>query len=936
MAAESERSPYPTGNAGGSRVAQTDGLTSTVAAPRRSASESDMMEVPRSTFRSQIQGPAVSQLPKFSHVVPGIAIPTSTAPSVISSRETSPVRSSRRPRNSPSTPRIASRSRKGSVDRSPNRSSSTTTAGSATVPSATAIQRALSKNIKPPILSPPPNADSSSDVPSPDKSTMPLWATSRRSEPETTPPNTSIKRSKPGSDEPAAKTDRSAPRAVNRGNHTPGSALETVQEMASDQSTPSTETILGLPLREDSQLQKIDEDATPKALRVQHIESGSDSGGNKSSEQVDGYRRHAPSGSRGSNNTIIPKRSTTSLSGGGGPRAKPTDGSVRNMIVETETVSSIPQVSLGVVPGDRGNTGRVDPGTLRMKPSTETIRPKKEKKRTRKPAALTTSTASSKADIFEAKVASAVDEADVSDSDETFVYESNPPDPYPIRQNRYHSRTPSATSMASQVDQLAGRSRAGIRDGNHSVTGKRSMKFTNNTFTGNSDDFGDDTARSHPRTDGSGTHTPRHHHIGRYGRNNNLYPSLFDSDSPFPQSQSSAKSPRHFVGNSYRQSRHPASRTNLNYRTISGSKKPHDLYGYDFDAEGADDERTPLVGSPRVTRSRQSGGRRPNSASLRQIEYMQQRHRGVLSRYGACLFVTVLLLFVIGGIISFVVATTKTLVDVQVLDIQNVLASEQEIMLDLNVQAINPNIFPVSIDEIDMNIFAKSRFVGTDKLWRDHDSDMGHEFPRVEQSRKRAEMARLARCAGLAGGGANDNATLVGGMVLARGGVDKGTDPMPTDPAGDPQTMLLGRVFHFDSPLLLEPSPWHYEASTSKGQIRLARPGNKTEEGGTERWERVLQHPFELIVRGVVKYQLPLTSRYYSASVSSSIKVIPDDDDDDDGSGDRNHGPDDNNTATISTRNYTRRDVRTVHDAESMTLDAVRKTIRMVKRAFAA
>ncbi|PYI28253.1 hypothetical protein BP00DRAFT_269849 [Aspergillus indologenus CBS 114.80] len=932
MAAESERSPPPHGTAGGSRVAQTDEAAAALAAPRRSASESDMMEVPRSTFRSQIQGPAVSQLPKFSHVVPGIAIPTPTAPSVISSRETSPVRSSRRPRNSPSTPRIASRSRKGSVDRSPNRpaSNTTTSGGSGTVPSATAIQRALSKSSKPPILSPPPNADSSSDVPSPDKSTMPLWATSRRSEPETTQPNTSLKRSTPGPDDHATKTDRSAPRAVNRGNHTPGSALETVQEMASDQSTPSTETILGLPLREDSQLQKIDEDATPKAPRVQHNESGSDSGGNKSSEPVDSYRRHAPSGSRGSNNTIIPKRSTTSLSGG--PRAKPTDGSVRNMIVETETVSSIPQVSLGVVPGDRGNTGRVDAGTLRMKPSTETIRPKKEKKRTRKPAALTTSTASSKADIFEAKVASAVDEADVSDSDETFVYESNPPDPYPVRQNRYHSRTPSATSMASQVDQLAGRSRAGIRDGNHSVTGKRSMKFTNNTFTSNPDDFGDETIRSHPRADGSGTHTPRHHHIGRYGRNNNLYPSLFDSDSPFPQSQGSAKSPRHFVGNAYRQSRHPGSRANPNYRTISGSKKPHDLYSYDFDAEGADDERTPLVGSPRVTRSRQSGGRRPNSASLRQMEYMQQRHRGFFSRYGACLFITAMLLFVVGAIASFAVMTTKTLVDVQVLDIQNVLASEQEIMLDLNVQAVNPNLFPVSIDDMDMNIFAKSRFVGTDKFWREHDLDTS-PFPRVERSRKRAEMARLARCANSVGCQALE--TEFGSMALARGGVDKGTDPMPTDPAGDPQTMLLGRVFHFDSPLLLEPSPWRYEPSTSKGQIRLARPGNKTEEGGTERWERVLQHPFELIVRGVVKYQLPLTSRYYSASVSSSIKVIPDDGDDDDGNGDHNQSPEGNGTVTISAKKRFSRSLRTVRDPASP-LDVVRNTSRVVKRAFTA
>ncbi|PYH87402.1 putative phospholipid metabolism enzyme regulator [Aspergillus ellipticus CBS 707.79] len=926
MAAESERSPYPNGTSSGSRVAQGDEAASS--APRRSASESDMMEVPRSTFRSQAQGSAASQMPKFSHAVPGgaaAAASTSTTStnSAISSRESSPVRSSRRPRNSSATPRLSSRSRKGSVDHSPNRPIASANPGSGTLPSATVVQRALSQNSKPPVLSPPLNAETTSDVPSPDKSTMPLWATPRRSEQEPSLPNTSIKRSMPLQDDLATK---SAPRAVNRGQ---SSALETVQEMASDQSTPSTDTVLNQPLREESQLQKIDEDATPRASRIIYNESGSDSGENKTSEPMEGSHRHVSSGARGSN-TLLPKRSSTSLSGG--PRAKPTDGSVRNMIVETETVSSIPQVSLGVATGDRGNTGRVDTGTLRMKPSTETIRPKKEKKRTRKPATLASGAASSKADIFEAKVASAVDEADVSDSDETFVYESNPPDPYPVRQNRYHSRTPSATSMASQVDQLAVRSRPGIRDGNHSVTGKRSMKFTNNTFAGGADDPGEESTRSHSRVDGGGTHTPRHHHIGRYGRNNNLYPSLFDSDSPFPQSQTHLKSPRHFIGNGYRQSRHPGSRAAPNYRTINGSKKASDVYGYDFDAEGADDERTPLVGSPRAVRSRHSG-RRPNSASLRQMEYMQQRQRGCFSRYGACVVISFLLFLLVGGMTSFVVASTKTLVDVEILDIQNVLASEQEIMLDLNVQSINPNLFPVTIDDMDMNIFAKSRFVGTDKLWHDHGSDPSH-FPRVEDSKKWAEMARLARCASDAGCLSNETVS----DLSTRGGkgIDKGTDPIPSDPAGDPQTMLLGRVFRFDSPLSFEPSPWNYMASTSKGQIRLARPGNKTEEGGTERWERVLQHQFDLIVRGVVKYQLPLSSRVHSASVSSSFKVTPDGDND---TGDDGHKktPEKNGTVGISGSRPFRRTLHVRSEIpESRTLNTVRKTLGYVKRAFTA
>ncbi|CBF70698.1 hypothetical protein AN5857.2 [Aspergillus nidulans FGSC A4] len=856
MAVESERSPCPDGTAGGPKGAQDDVPTSLT---RRSVSENDMRELPRSNIKSQV--PFISQLPKPSHTAQGVSGPSSTTNSTISSREPSPSSSSQRLRNSTSTSnsRVSSRSRKRALDRSPDRSATTSpNPGPGKLPSQT---------IKPLVLSPPTNVEPSSDPPSPDKSSMPLWAGSRRSEQEPHLPNTSSKRTQVSGDEFAAKSERSAPRSVNRGS---GTALETVQE-ASDQSTPSTDTILLQPAQEDAKLEKIDEDATPKASRI-HTESGSDSGGNKSSEQMEENRRRPPFASKGPN-TILPKRSTTSLSGGS--RSKPADGSVRNMIVETETVSSIPQVGLGVNTGERGGPSRVDAGTLRMKPSTETIRPKKEKRRSRKPAALTSGAASSKADIFEAKVASAVDEADVSDSDETFVYESNPQDQYPVRQSRYHSRTPSATSMASQVDQLAGRSRAAIREGNHSVTGKRSMKFTNNTYTSSVDGDVDEVPRSHSRIDGNGTHTPRHH-IGRHGRQN-MYPSLFDNESPFPQSQGH-KSTRHFVGSSYRQARSGGSRNNPNYRTINSYKKAGEVYGYDFDAEGADDERTPLVGSPRQTRSR--GGRRPNSASLRQMEYMQQRHRSCVSRYGACFLISLLFVLLVGGGTSFIVAITKPLLDVQVVDIQNVLASEQELMLDLNVQAINPNLFPVVIDDINVDIFAKSRYVGTDQFWRE-DAPSLARLARVER-KKRADVTHTTHCTD---GLDCESNGLVGqvGRWKPKGGVDKGTDPIPSDPAGDHQTMLIGRVFRLDSTLTFEASPWHYEPSTSKGQIRLSRPGNSTEKGGTERWERVLQHPFELIVAGAVQYQLPLSSRFHSSSISSSIRVTPDGDDDSDG-----------------------------------------------------
>ncbi|KKZ66420.1 hypothetical protein EMCG_07848 [[Emmonsia] crescens] len=835
-----------------------------------------------------LASPAMLQTPfvgmSYHHRYPsaGRSAPVSSTNSVTSSRETSPIRPLRSI-NSAAASRSVSRSRKNSQELSPNR---------APTPSAVALRRNLSNVNKPQF--PPPLAEPPADLPRPSKSnnmpskhgdSSPQWPTSPRLKSPPPPvlssrnnlPHTSSKRSDhditmanmsskrnpspavevaqcPNAPEEEAddKYNRQNARvALNRGGSGTGSILETVQEAGA-----LTESPVILPREEN-----VDE-SVPFVAKV-GVESGSDSGGNKSKPRISSANTRP--------GDIIAKRSFTSLSAS---RGKLGDAPARNMIIEAETVSSIPQVSLGGGAGERGVSARTDiGGSVRLKASDETIRPKKEKKKpVRKTTTLPAGTVSSKADIFEAKVASAVDEADSSDSAETFVYESNPPDSHPARQLRYHSRTPSTTSMTSQADQYGGRSRLGLRD--QTITGKRSMKFTNAGY-GTLDGDGDQSSgRGSGRTNGH-IHTTRHSHIGRQGRNGHT--SVLDQ-SPFLVSQS-PKTSRHDLSNGSKQ----AYRGSHSYRMTGNPKKNGDSYGYDFDGEGADDERTPLVGSVRVTRSRH--GRRPNSASLRQMEYMEQRQRSCFSRYGFCIIFLVFLFLLIGGATTAVVGLMKPLTDVYVKKIQNVLASEQEIMFGLEVQAINPNLMSLTINDMDVNIFAKSRYVGSESLW--HGSGPRPNIvvvPRTKDSRMRARLSSAVK---------QNTASMSDATTQTTGGVDKGTDPIfrepPEDPAGDPQTMLLGRIFHFDSPLTFESSPWKYEPSVSIGEVRLAKPGNKTEEGGTARWERVLQHPFELIVRGVVKYQLPLTSRMRSASINSKITVVPNDDS---GGGDKGGGDD--------------------------------------------
>ncbi len=445
--------------------------------------------------------------------------------------------------------------------------------------------------------------------------------------------------------------------------------------------------------------------------------------------------------------------------------------------------------------------------------------------------------ASSKADIFEAKVASAVDEANSSDSEETFVYESNPPD-VSDRPRRFHSRTPSATSMASQVDQ-----RNGVRalmDSHHSVAMKKSMKFAN-SYNSNGqqestpvEDDGKGTARSNI---GTGRGTTHHHHIGgRWGRGGgNGHPSLFDNESPFPN----ATKPK-AGNNTTRHSSRPTSPRMANTRMAgTGKKSPQLSSGYDLD-DGADDERTPLISTVRTSRSGRS--RRQQATSMRQLEHQASRHdRSFVARFAGCLVLAIMISLVFSGAIGFMFATTQPLTDVKILALKNIIASEQDVIFDMKVQARNPNLVVVTIESTDLVIFAKSSYAGTDTEWWRHPS--GTDF-------------------------------------LRRGVRRRDDDPLdpPLDDPDDPDTrtnLEIGHAFEFYSPLTFDGSPFHAEPSSSSGQIRITNPGNDTTPAGSQRWGRVVQHEFDLIIQGTLKYTLPLSQKLRSISVKGRVRVKP-------------------------------------------------------------
>jgi hypothetical protein len=392
--------------------------------------------------------------------------------------------------------------------------------------------------------------------------------------------------------------------------------------------------------------------------------------------------------------------------------------------------------------------------------------------------------------------------------------------------------------MASQLDQ-----RNGVRsvlDG-HSVAMKKSMKFANSYSTNppemtTGDDDGRGTARSHM---GTGRGTTHHHHIGRWGRNvGNGHPSLFDTESPFPNATKSKLSGNHSPSNSPQ----PSSPRGFNAK-LNGNGKKSPLLAYDFDNATADDERTPLIGSARLGRSGRN--RRPHSASLRQQERQSRYDQSYRTRFAGCLVLVLMLLIVLGACFAFMFGTTQPLTDVKIVALKSVLASEQDLIFDMKVEARNPNVIGVTIDATDLVIFAKSKYAGTDAEWwkRPHDSD------RIRWGLRRRD--------------------------------DDPLDPFdPPFDGDDPDrskspNMEIGHVCILDSPLTFEGSPFYDTHSTATGQIRLNHPGNTTTPAGSERWGRVLQHEFELIVRGTLKFTLPFSSNYHKVSVEGRTTVKP-------------------------------------------------------------
>ncbi|KAI8885250.1 hypothetical protein K501DRAFT_284429 [Backusella circina FSU 941] len=170
-----------------------------------------------------------------------------------------------------------------------------------------------------------------------------------------------------------------------------------------------------------------------------------------------------------------------------------------------------------------------------------------------------------------------------------------------------------------------------------------------------------------------------------------------------------------------------------------------------------------------------------------------------------------------------IILNASPLMDVEVVGISNVLGTQKELIFNLQVRARNHNWWTIRMTNAAFSVFASSQYVPT--LLNYNTSN---------------------------------------------------TISTAADPAE-----FLGTIYHLEDPLIYQPGGFFKSvSSTATSQIQIKNPGaTKDDNSGNERWSLLIRYPYELTVRGVLKYQLspylPYLTQLHSARVCKMGRIDP-------------------------------------------------------------
>ncbi|CEG66175.1 hypothetical protein RMATCC62417_02803 [Rhizopus microsporus] len=184
------------------------------------------------------------------------------------------------------------------------------------------------------------------------------------------------------------------------------------------------------------------------------------------------------------------------------------------------------------------------------------------------------------------------------------------------------------------------------------------------------------------------------------------------------------------------------------------------------------------------------------------------------------LYVFLGILFTICFTWLIIVMCASPLNDVEVVGISNVLGTQKELIFNLHVRARNSNWWTITMTTAAFSVFASSHYVPT---------------------------------------ALDNNVTYLG-----------------ADPAE-----FLGTIYHLEDPLIYQSGTlFNATVSVATSQIQIKNPGaTKDDMSGNERWSLLIRYPYELTVRGVLKYQIlpfiPSLSQLHSVRVCKMARVDP-------------------------------------------------------------
>ncbi|KAG7915185.1 hypothetical protein KL927_004174 [Ogataea polymorpha] len=182
----------------------------------------------------------------------------------------------------------------------------------------------------------------------------------------------------------------------------------------------------------------------------------------------------------------------------------------------------------------------------------------------------------------------------------------------------------------------------------------------------------------------------------------------------------------------------------------------------------------------------------------------------------------ILVLLSVGFMSGFILATTKELQHTQIDAISDVLISQEELVFNMEVESFNPGFLSITIQDANIDVFARSQYVDAEEA-------------------------------------------------------DKKRTPRPVS------TILLGTVTSLDVPLHFQGGFFNRQLDWSTTEIKIKNPCSFDDSGEikilepAEKWLNISKNPFDLIIRGVLSYQLPISTSNQTVSVSRTFEVNPKD-----------------------------------------------------------